>query len=531
MEGVLVGLSTGRVIARATFVILLMGVLSKILGLGREMAIAHQFGATGATDAYLVAYTIPTLFMGVVGGAMAVMVVPVFAEYAARGERDEAWRLFSSVLNFMALVLAGLVALGIAAAPFIVRVLAPGFSGGVEAVAVRLVMIMLPSMLFLVLGNLTMGLLNANNVFGPPAFGPAAMNGGIILAALVLGRFYGIDGLAAGTVGGAALFILVQAPFLWRAGFRWQPVMNLRHPGAYKLMSLIMPVMVMTGVAQGYMLIERVLASGLPEGSIAALNYAQKLILLPQGLFVMAMSTAIFPTLSRQVAEGKVAEMAGTLMRGVKLVFFVAVPAGVFLMVLRLPVITLLFQRGAFDERAVSMTALALLFYSVGLAGQAVNPLLVRGFYALQDTGTPLKVTVATVLLNLLGALLLIASMRHAGLALANSVATLGGMAALIWLLGRRLPLAVSPFLRFCGGVIAASGLMAVLVYTGDTLLAKALGEGTPALALRVMLDLLTGGAVYLAASFVLQVDELRYLWDTGKGWLKSLPLIVIIRK
>ncbi|WP_031515068.1 murein biosynthesis integral membrane protein MurJ [Desulfofalx alkaliphila] len=517
-------MSTGKVIARATLVIIAMSILSRLLGFGREVAIAHGFGATAATDAYVLAFTIPYLFMGVVGGAMAATVVPVFTEYVTKGQRDEAWKLFSSVINVLGLALLAVIGLGILLAPYVINLMAPGFPTETEKLAVLLLQIMLPSVLFLVMGNVFMGLLNANNVFGPSAFGPGAMNLGIIFSALVLGKIYGIEGLAVGTVGGAALSALIQVPFLYKVGFRWYPTLDLRHPGVRKLFSLMLPVLASIGFAQGYILIERMLASGLVEGSIAALNYAYKLLLLPQGLFVVAISMAIFPTLSRMVSEGKLEEMGQILAKGIRFIFLISIPAGVGLMILREPVIKLLFERGAFDETASHMTAVALFFYSIGLVGQSLSPLLIRGFYALQDVYTPLKITLAMVAVNVISALLLIGPLQHGGLALANSIGMTFNMLMLVWLLQRRIPGIVDKSLiRFCSGTLAAAAVMALAVYGLDGFLAGLFKGGTLALAGRVAIDIIVGALVYFAVAFLLRLDELKMAMDLGKQMLNKV--------
>jgi len=519
--------SEGKIIARAALVIVIMTVFSRVSGFLREVAIAHQFGATAATDAYVLAYTLPFLAMMAVGGAITATVVPLFTEYAARRQVDEAWRLFSRVLNGLILVLAAAVCAGVLLAPQLVAVMAPGFAGETADLAAKLVKIMLPSLIFMVLGNLFMGLLNANNIFGPSAAGPAVMNTIIIAAALTVGGVFGISGLAAGTVTGAVLAALVQVPFLLRAGFRWHPVVSPADPGVHKLLTLMLPVLATSGISQGYFLVERMLASGLDEGSIAALNYANKLVLLPQGLFVFAVSTAIFPTLSRLVSEHRREDMARILSRGVKLVFMIAVPAGVGLMVLREPVISLLFERGAFDQRAVDMTASALLYYSIGLAGLSVNPLLVRGLFALQDMWAPLKSTAVMVAANIALALLLVDRLQHGGLALAYSLAVTLNMLILAWLLRRKVPGFINrQLVRFLACVLLAGVPMALLLQFVDPLVASRLGEGGAATLARLLVDAVLGMAAYLLAACLLKLDELQYIAEVVKKRLcrEKLP-------
>ncbi len=503
-------MSTGQVIARATIIVMIMSGLSRILGLGRETAIAHRFGATSATDAYLVAYTIPNIFYGVAGLALATVIVPIFAEYVAKGQREEAWRLCSLVTN--ALVMFTVVAslLGMLAAPLIVGVLGQGFPPETYRLAVQLTVFMLPSIVFFSLAGLFMGILNANNIFGIPAFGSAAMNIVIIFGALVLGKYYGVYGLAAGAVGGAVAMALIQLPVLRRAGFRYHFIFDFRHPEVKRVLLLVFPLTLGLSVNQIYLMVDWVLASGLAEGSIAALNYANKLIQLPMSLFVLAISTAIFPTLSKQIAEARPAEMAETLRRGIKVVLMLTIPAGPGILILREPIVTLLFQRGAFDARATEMTAAALLYFSIGLVGLCMVMILSRGFFAMQDTRTPVAVTLGTLVVKFGLSAALMGHLAHAGLALGTSITALLNMVILAFLLNRRLPVLTKDTFRFLGGVVAAAAAMAFAVHSADTYLAGILTGGGTALLFRIILDIFLGGVVFFMAGFLLKLDELH---------------------
>lgn len=503
-------MSTGQIVARATIIVMVMSGLSRILGLGRETAIAHQFGATSATDAYLVAYTIPNIFYGVAGLALATVIVPIFAEYVAQGQREEAWRLCSLVTN--ALVVFTVVAslAGMLAAPLIVGVLGQGFPPETYRLAVQLTVFMLPSIVFFSLAGLFMGILNANNIFGIPAFGSAAMNIVIIFGALVLGKYYGVYGLAAGAVGGAVAMALIQLPVLRRAGFRYHFIFDFRHPEVKRVLLLVFPLTLGLSVNQIYLMVDWVLASGLAEGSIAALNYANKLIQLPMSLFVLAISTAIFPTLSKQIAEARPAEMAETLRRGIKVVLMLTIPAGTGILILREPIVTLLFQRGAFDARATEMTAAALLYFSIGLVGLCMVMILSRGFFAMQDTRTPVAVTLGTLVVKFGLSAALMGHLAHAGLALGTSITALLNMVILAFLLNRRLPVLTKDTFRFLGGVVAAAAAMAFAVHSADTYLAGILTGGGTALLFRIILDIFLGGVVFFMAGFLLKLDELH---------------------
>ncbi|HAA90015.1 MAG: Integral membrane protein MviN [Thermoanaerobacterales bacterium 50_218] len=514
-------MSTGKTVARATVLILALSLLSRFLGLARETAIAYRFGATAATDAFLVAYVIPYMFYGVVGNALATVIVPVFAEYVAQGRRHYAWEIMSLVTSaVLAIVL--LVALaGVLLAPQIACLLGAGFPPETLKLAGRLTAVVMPAIVFMGLAGVFAGILNANNIFGPPAFGPAAMNIVVIFFALIAGSYFGIYGLAAGVVAGAFAFALVQVPALRRVGFKYVPALSFRHPEVRRIVGMMLPVILSSSVGSLYTMIDWRIASGLAEGSIAALNYANKLMNLPQGLFVLAVTTAIFPTLSRLVAEGKPAEMAAALQRGIKVVLLLAIPGAVGLAVLRVPVVTLLFERGAFDVRATEMTADALLFFSLGMAAFCLNLPLTRGFFAMQDTRTPLFVSLATVLAKLCLSLAFVRFLQHGGLALATSLTAVLNMALLSWLLQRRLPgLFGIPFFRFLGGTLAASGVMGLAVSGLDRLLATHFPGGFLLLAARVGLDITAGVLVFAVLGFLLRLDELLYLIELGRALL-----------
>ncbi len=525
-------MSGSNTIARATAVIAVFTLLSKVLGFVREVALAYVFGASAATDAYLVAYTVPNVVFAVLGGALTVTAVPLFASSASAGKREEAWRLFAVLATLLGAILLAVVLAGVPLARQIVWLVAPGLPEGTARLAAALLAVMLPGVLFLSLGNLFYGLLNANGIFGPPALGPVVTNV-FIIASILAGLRFGIVAVAVGTLLGNLAAMVLQLPYLRQAGFPFRPVLGLRHPGLKQAFGLMFPVMIGTGVGQVYLIIDRVLASGLPEGSISALNYASKLILLPQGVLVMALGTAIFPALSNKAASGDDAGFVHTLLRAVKAVLLVALPAGVGLAVLREPVVRLLFARGAFDERDAAMTVFALLCFSFGLAGQCLGPVLTRGFYALQDTVTPLKVGVCTVGLNLVFSLLLIRPLAHGGLALANSLAATFNVVVLFYLLARKVPgFGVKNALFFTAGAAVASLLAGGAAAFIDGCLAGLLVSGVLFLALRLVMDALAGLLVLAGVCEMLRLDEYLYIKDLlrqaflrGMSFIRARPL------
>jgi putative peptidoglycan lipid II flippase len=512
-------MSAGNAIARATVLILALSLLSRFLGLGREMAIAYGFGTGGTSDAFFVAYIIPYIFYGVIGMALTTVIVPVFAEYEAGGRRDEAWRVFSLVTNTVFLAMAALALLGVAGAPFIAGTLGAGFKPETLQLATRLTAVMMPAIVFMTVAGVFAGILNANKVFGPPAFGPAAQNFTIIAGALIGGKIWGIYGLAGGAVAGAVVLGLVQLPALRYVGFKYYFHMDMKHPEVRRVAVLLLPVILMSGIMQVYTLVDWRLASGLAAGSISALNYANKLMNLPQGLFVTAVATAIFPTLSQLIAENRQGEMARVLQRAMKVILLLGVPGAIGLMVLREPVVTMLFQRGAFDAQSTSMTAGALLFYAIGLAGLCLNLPLIRGFFAMHDTRTPFIISAATLVVKIMLSLVLVRFLQHAGLALATSLTVILNMFIFALILRRRLPgLFDRPFFNFASRVLVSAGLMGFAVYGLDGLLAVRLPGSGLALIARVGTDIIMGAAVFVAAGLILRLDELfniiRFLYE-----------------
>lgn len=519
-------LSTGKVIAKATIVLAVLNLLSSLLGFGRDEVIAYMFGATGTTDAYIVAFNIPYTFFYVIIGALSTVVVPVFNEYSAKGQRDEAWRLFSTVITLLMIIFLSITVAGSFFAPFLVKVTAPGLNPHIAGLAANLTIIMLPILIVYGLSTIFQGLLNANQVFGIPAFSTSVTNITIIIAALTLGVRYGVKGLAIGSVAGFALAALIQVPGLRKLGFNYKFSLDWRHPGIRKVFYLVMPVAIGTSMNQIYQVIDRVLASGLEAGSISALNYANKIILTPIGFFAVAIGTAFYPTVSRLAAEHKEQELADTILRSIRAVVISALPASIGLLVMAVPVVKLLFQHGQFDLHATHMTALALMLYSIGLTGQSANIILTRSFYAQHDTKTPVKLMGITVLANFIFSILLIGPLKQGGLALANSLASLLNTAMLSYFLHKRIRLWNSRTVKFLVQLAVSSALLTIAMLGVNRITAGIFSShGFIGLVLQVGINLLFGLVVYTIAIFLLKMEEASIVtYFAKKLWLRYVP-------
>jgi len=498
-----------RDIVRATGIVMAAFVTSRVLGLAREIIIGHQFGTSRELDAYLAAFRVPDfIFQLVAGGALASAFIPTFTTYLARGDQREAWRVASGVFNLLLVVLCLLAMSAALAAPWLVAtIVAPGFAPAEQALTADLMRLMLISSVVFGLSGLVMGVLNSLQHFLLPALAPLVYNLSIIGGAIFLAPTVGVHGLAIGVVVGAALHLAIQVPILVRKGLAYAPTFALDHPGVHEVGRLLGPRALGLAAVQINFLVNTFLASGLPAGSLAALNYAWLLMLMPQGIFAMAVATTAFPTFAALVARNELAAMRRALTSTLRLTLYLTLPAAVGLYVLRVPLVELLLQRGAFTSASTIATAWALQFYAIGLFAHATVEIVARAFYALHDTKTPVFVGLGAMGLNIVLSLALLGPLAHGGLALANSIATILEMLALLALLRTRLGgLEARQLLAALARMSAATGVM------GVSLAAYARGfDGAPNLLL-VGGAILMGAAVYLVTTRVLGSDEIAVL-------------------
>ena len=358
----------GRQIAKAATLVMALFVLSRVLGLARQVVIGALFGTSGDLDAYLAAARIPEMiFLVVAGGALGSAFIPTFADHLAKEDRAGAWQLASAIINLVLIALTATAGLMAVFAPAMVRtVIAPGFEPPQQALTARLLRLMLISPIIFGVSGVVMGALNAHQHFLLPALAPSLYNLSIIGGALLLGPRLGVLGLAVGVVVGAALHLLVQVPGLLRHGARYVPTLGLDDPSVREVGRLVAPRVLGTAITQLNFVVNNSLASGMGEGAVSAINYAWLLMLLPQGVFAQAVGTAAFPTFAAQAARGKRAEMRSTLAATLRTVFFLSLPATVGLLVLGRPLVGLLFERGAFEAASTEAVAWALAFYALG---------------------------------------------------------------------------------------------------------------------------------------------------------------------
>jgi putative peptidoglycan lipid II flippase len=488
--------------------------VSRLFGLVRDQVIAYFFGAGILTDAFFVAFGIPNLLRRLFGeGALNAATVPVISEHLERDQRDEAWRLVTHLFNLLFLVLFLSTLIGIAFAPILIRLMAWGFSRnpGQISVAARLLRLMFPYAIFVCLAALEMGALNSFNHFSTPAAAPIMLNISMISltllasSALNLPIHERINWLAYGVLTGGILQMGIQIPPMLRRGWRYGPSFELSED-VKRVARLMAPAAVGQAVVQINLMVDRLLASFLPEGSLTYLYYANRLVQLPLGVFGIAISTAVLPFLSRQVAREDLSEMKRTMIRALRLAYFICFPAMVGMIVLRKPIIALLFEHGEFNSAATSGTAWALLFYSLGLFSYSGAKIVSQGFYSLKDTRTPVLIGGVAMGANIvLNILLMRTFLKHGGLALATALSSTINMTLLLWLLRRRIgKLGLNELCRSALRVTLSGAVMGTACWIGLSWLSG----GHAALIVAVGVPL--GISTYLVCCRLLRVDELE---------------------
>jgi putative peptidoglycan lipid II flippase len=436
-----------RKVTRAAGVVGAATLISRIFGYIRDMVTAYFFGAGMAADAFIAAFRLPNLLRRLFGeGSLSIAFVPVFTEALVNGDREDALRLAVSSLKLLLICLTVIAVVGVAAAPLIIHGVAPGFADPPEkmALTVLLTRILFPYVVFVGLVALCMGILNVLGHFAAPAIAPLLLNLAMIGAVFTVSWFsesqtVRVLGLAGGVLLGGVLQLALQLPYLVKHGVRFWKSSGLWHPRMKTVGLLMLPTIFGAAVYQINILVGTLLASLLPEGSVSYLYYADRLVQFPLGIFAQAAATAVLPSLSRQAAKKDLTGMGETFGHAMSLVLFLTIPAMAGLIVLREPIVAMLFQRGAFDIQTTRLTADALLYYALGLWAFAAVRIVVYTFYALQDTRTPVISATISIAANILLGLALMGPLKHCGLALATALASMTNLAILVVVLRKKL--------------------------------------------------------------------------------------------
>jgi len=518
------GPSHNRRIARSTGLLAMATGLSRVLGFVRDILIARLFGTTAPAQAFVVAFRLPNLLRDLVAeGAVTSAFVPVLSWYKAKGKMEEFWHLSQALLSQLIVLLCALGLIGVVAAPFIVRLIAPGFAADPEklALTVLLTRLLFPFITLVGLWAYFMGLLNTLGHFTLPGLGPAILNLAMIVACIwFVPRVHpGVVALAVGVIIGGVIQLIIQVPVALRYGFRWG--WRWTHPGSDEILRLLGPRMLGSAVYQANVLIDTMLASlsaVVGEGAVVAVYFANRLVQLPLALFGTASAQASLPALAEQAAHHDMEGFRSTLLSVVRMVGFVILPSAIGLMVLAFPIVGGLFERGAFDHRSTVMTSQAVIFYSLGLLAYAVSKVMTGAFYALRDTWTSVRLAMEAVAVSVLLSLALMWPLKISGLALAAAIANSLNAYRLTRRMERRLG---APLLRPASGPLARMLLASLVMGLGCWFVWHVFASHVRAW-VGLVIVILDGVALYVCACRLLRVQEL----STAARWLSKVPLL-----
>jgi len=509
--------STNRILVKAAGFLMAAQLVSRILGFLRETLMADFYGQNAATDAYNTAFILPDLlYWLLVGGVLSAAFIPVFSEYIANGNEDEGWRVASSVANLIFLILGLFTLVGLFFAPHFIRLVVPGFSDENIVLATHLTRILLLQPLFMALSGLTMGILNSYKIFWPSAVGTVLYNASIIFFGTILAnpdKPESISGFAVGVVIGAIVNFAVQIPALRRVGIRYYPIIDWRNPGVRLIGTLALPIILSYSLNQIQVVVNNNFGSMLFPGSISAVWWSYRLFQLPVGIFALAIAVATFPTMTEQAALKRWDDFRQTLSNAIRMVIFITLPISIGMIVLRLPLIRVLFEHGEFTANDTSTMAIPLFYFSIGITSQAVIQILPRVFYALKDTWTPVVLGIIAMAINILAMVLLVGPLKHGGLAFATTIAAFVNMLLLFYFLRKKFG-QMDGWAMFWTNVksLLASLVMAGVVWGWSEWLTPLLGVSTIASLIVLFTGTGIGALVFAGMAKLLRMKEFEQL-------------------
>jgi putative peptidoglycan lipid II flippase len=484
--------------------------LSRVLGFLRDLVIARMFGADAATDAFFVAFKIPNFLRRLFAeGAFSVAFVPVLSEYRSRRSKAELKAFIDRMAGTFGLILLATTLAGVLAAPLLIMLFAPGFVGEDDAkyrLAVEMLYLTFPYLFFISLTAFAGSILNAHNRFGIPAFTPVLLNLSLIGCALWLSPQMNqpITALAWGVLIAGATQLLFQFPFLGRLKLLPRPRVAFKDRGVIKVLRLMIPALFGVSVSQINLLLDTLIASFLVSGSISWLYYSDRLLEFPVGLLGVAIGTVILPNLSRKHAERSPEEYSATLDWAIRMMVLLGVPAAAGLLLLAGPMLTTLFYSQAFNAEDVFKSSLSLIAYAPGLMAIILIKVLAPGFYAQQDTRTPVKIGIIAMVANMVFNIILVFPLAHAGLALATTLSS--ALNAYLLYRGLRTGGIYRPqqgWRRIMLRVLFAASGMSLLLFLGAGDLPRWLDMGNWHRILFLLGWILAGGTAYLCLLYL----------------------------
>ena len=411
---------------RAAFLVMVITIISKFLGFGREIVLSYVFGATAITDAYLISITIPSTIFSFISIGVATGFIPMHNRIRKENGQLSANQFTSNLSNTLFLLASIIVVIVLVFTQPIIKLFASSFTGETLELAVNFTRITIFGVYFTAVLNIFAGYLRVHENYLVPALTGFPMNL-ITIGALLISTKTSIYVVAVGSLLATASQLILLIPFVRKAGYSYKPIIDLKDEHLKAMLLIALPVIAGTFVNEINVLIDRTLASGIAVGGISALNYARRLNAFVQGLFVASITTVMYPMISKMAAEDNIKGLKSTISEAISTISLLVIPATVGAMIFSEEIVSLLFGRGAFTIEAIKMTGNALFYYSIGMIAFGLRDILSRAFYVLQDTKTPMINTAISVLINIVLIIVLSRYLVIGGLALATSISAIVG--------------------------------------------------------------------------------------------------------
>jgi len=508
----------GGRIARSTAFFSAATALSRIAGLAREVVAAGYFGVKGPVSAFTIAFQVPNLVRALFAdAALQPAFVPVFTDLVGRRQFKEAFRLASTLLLLITMVMGALTAIFVLAAPVIVPIFAPGYEGHLLDLTVSLSQILFPILILLGISGVVVGVLNSYDRFGAFAISPFFWNVAIILALVVLKPLFAkpdqIYAYAIAILIGTAVQLAIPAWDLRHTPFRFTWSFDWRNPGVRRVLLLMLPVTISLGLINFNQLINSIFGSLVSEEGPAAIDKAFRLYQLPQGIFSVAIATVLFPTLARFANRKEFANLRATLANGMRQILFVLLPATAVILALSEPIIRLVYQRGEFDPHETQIVATALFWFAFSLPTNGVYLLQTRTFFSLQKPWQATGLAVIDLVVSAVAAAALYKPFGIGGIVAGTGIGTSAAVFAQAYILRREFHgLELGRLLSTVIRITMASAALAGVGWIVWDLLDNALGRSLPAQIISLGSGLVAGAVAYLAAAWVLRIAELEQI-------------------
>ncbi len=509
-------------VAKATVALMIVTMFSKVIGFVRELVLGALYGATTYSDIFIASSNIPKVLFTLVATALATTFIPLYYENLREGGEEKALKFSNNILNITIILGIILSTISFIFAEPIVKIFAMGFKGETFRQTVLFTRIIIFGAIFTGLSNIMKSYLQSKDSFAIPGLIGLPYNIILITSMLLSVKLKNVYILPIGMFFAMASQFFFQVPFAYKKGYKYKLFVDFKDEYVKKMLILVAPIVIGVAVDQINIMVDKTLASTLVEGSISALNYADRLKGFVTGMFIASISSVVYPQFSKLSSMVDKTEFYSFIRKSINSVIII-MPMTIGAMVLSEPIVRILFQRGAFDARATEMTSVALIFYSIGLIGVGLRDILTKIFYSIQDTKTPMINATIAVLMNILMNIVFIKYLKHAGLALATS---LSSIICILLLLFRSLKNKIGEFEQskiiavFLKSTIA-SIVMGIISKSTYKLLISILGTNFFMDVISLGISIIVGAIIYALLIIIFKVDEISIITDLLKKKIK----------